>query len=97
MTHTLLNTLVAMVPTGMTFLASAIMFVREKRLWSVLQLLGTTGAVVVALTHFCEALHIFPSMHWGQERSVGHYLDLSGALLGIILVPGGGIYFRRWR
>jgi hypothetical protein len=88
MNCTLLKALVAMAPAGVLFLASIIIFVRQKRLWSVLQLLGTTGAVVVVLTHFCEALQLFPSMQWGHQHSVGYYLDLSGAILGIILIPG---------
>jgi hypothetical protein len=32
---------------------------------------------MVVLTHLCEALHLFPWMHWGLENSVGHYLDPS--------------------
>ena len=89
MNYTLLKALVAMVPAGVLFLAAIIIFVRQKRLWSVLQLLGTTGAVVVVLTHCCEALQLFPSMQWGHQHGVGHYLDLSGTILGIILFPVG--------
>jgi hypothetical protein len=61
----------------------------RKRLWSVLQLLGSAGMVVILLTHFCEALQLFPWMHWGEEHSIGHYLDLSGAVVAITLFPLG--------
>jgi hypothetical protein len=45
------------------------------------------GAVVSA--HVCEALGIFPWMLWGSEDSVGHYLNLGSALLGLTLFPLG--------
>jgi hypothetical protein len=45
--------------------------------------------VIVALAHVFEALHLFPWMHWGLEASPGHYLDLSGAVLGLTLFPIG--------
>lgn len=28
---------------------------------------------MVVVTHICEALHLFPSMHWGLKHSAGHY------------------------
>ena len=45
--------------------------------------------MVVVVTHVCEALHLLPSMYWGQPQSVGHYLDLSSAVLGLTLFPIG--------
>jgi hypothetical protein len=45
--------------------------------------------VVVVLTHFAEAFQFLPWMGWGTERSVGHYLDLTGAVLGLALFPVG--------
>lgn len=44
---------------------------------------------MVVITHLCEALQLFPWMHWGQEQSVGHCLDLSSAILGITHFPVG--------
>ena len=85
----LLKVLVALVPTCVLLLASAIMFIREKRAWSVLQLIGAAGLVLVVLTHLCEAVQLIPWMHWGEEYSLGHYLDLTSALLGITLFPMG--------
>jgi hypothetical protein len=56
-----------------------------------LRLAGSLGFLVVGGAHLCESLRVFPAMGWGQERSVGHYLDLSGALLGVVLFPAGVI------
>jgi hypothetical protein len=56
---------------------------------SFLQVLGAGCLVMVVLTHLSEALHLFPWMHWGLEQSVGHYLDLWSAVLGITLFPIG--------
>jgi hypothetical protein len=44
---------------------------------------------MVILIHVAEALHLFPWMGWGLESSVGHYLDLSSAVLGLALFPLG--------
>lgn len=89
MNPTLLKALVALVPTCVLFLASAITFVRDKREWSVLELIGAAGLVLAVLTHLCEALRLFPGMHWGEEHSIGHYLDLTSAILGITFFPLG--------
>lgn len=45
--------------------------------------------MVVVLIHLFEALHVFTGMQWGQERSAGHYLDLSFATLAATLFPIG--------
>jgi hypothetical protein len=57
--------------------------------WSFLQLIGAGCLVIVALTHVSEALDLFPWMRWGRESSLGHYLDLSSAVLGLTLFPTG--------
>jgi hypothetical protein len=54
-----------------------------------LQLAGAACLATVVLTHFCEALHLFPWMHWGDRNSVGHYLDLGSAVVGLTLFPAG--------
>jgi hypothetical protein len=89
MNVTLLKALVALVPTCMLFSGSAVLFVRRKSGSSFLQLLGAGCLVVVVLTHVSETLHLFPSMHWGLEHSVGHYLDFGSAILGLTLFPLG--------
>jgi hypothetical protein len=59
------------------------------------QLSGTACLIMVELTHVCEAHHLFPWMGWGLKHSVGHYLDLSSAILGLTLLPVGFILQRR--
>jgi hypothetical protein len=86
---TLVKALVALVPASMLFSGSAALFLRGKTVPSFLQLLGAGCLVVVILTHVSEALHLFPWMHWGDEHSIGHYLDFSSAVLGLTLFPIG--------
>jgi hypothetical protein len=45
--------------------------------------------VVVVLAHVFEALHVFPRIGWGSQNSVGHYLDLLCAILGVTLFSLG--------
>jgi len=92
MNTTLVKALVALVPMCMLFSGSVVLFLRAKTLASSLQLLGAGCLVVVVLTHVAEGLQWFPSMHWGDERSVGHYLDVSSAVLGGTLFPGGYLF-----
>jgi|SRR6266446_5139254 len=85
MNAALLKVLVALVPAGMLSCGAVVLFFRGKTMCSFLQLLGAGCLLVVVLTHVCEALHLFPWMHWGLEHSVGHYLDFWSAVLGITL------------
>ena len=85
----LIRALVALAPTCMLFSGSLVLFVRLKTVWSFLQLLGTGCLMVVVFAHISEALHVLPSMHWGSEHSIGHYLDLWSAVLGLTLFPVG--------
>jgi hypothetical protein len=93
MNITLLKALVAMVPICVLFFGSIVLFFRGKTLGSSLQLLGAGCLLMVVLTHFCEALHLFPWMHWGDERSVGHYFDFASAVLGLTLFPVGYLFY----
>jgi len=81
--------LVALVPTSILFLGSIILFLKIKTIASLLQLLGAACLLVVVLTHVCEAFHLFPSMRFGREHSIGHYLDFWSAVLGLSLFPVG--------
>jgi hypothetical protein len=38
---------------------------------------------------FCEAARLFPEMGFGLQDGLGHYIDLSCAVLGLILFPVG--------
>jgi succinate dehydrogenase/fumarate reductase cytochrome b subunit len=89
MNLTLLKALVALVPVGMLFSGSAVLFFRGRTLVSSLPLIGAVCLVVVVLTHVCEALRLFPWMHWGIENSVGHYLDFCSAGLGLAFFSTG--------
>jgi hypothetical protein len=60
MNVTLLKALVALVPAGILFVGSVLLFLRGRTLGSCLQLLGAGCLVMVVLAHICEALHLFP-------------------------------------
>src|SRR5437899_6117896 len=89
MNATLSKALIMLVPAGILFVGSVLLFLRERTLGSFLQLLGAGCLMMVILTHLCEALHVFSWMHYGQEHSVGHYLDLLSAVLGVTLFSIG--------
>jgi hypothetical protein len=89
MNFTLLNALLAMVPVSVLFFGSGILFHKGRTLGVFLQLVGAGCLLIVVLTHLCEVLHPFPWMHWGDQHSVGHYLDLVSAVLGVTLFPLG--------
>ncbi len=81
--------LVALLPACTLFAGSVVLFSTEKTLPSLLQLLGAGCLMIVVLAHVCEALGLFPSMGWGREWSVGHYLDLGSAVVGLTSFPLG--------
>src|SRR6202035_951035 len=91
----LLKAVVALVPTGLLLFWSAIGFCRSRTLPSFWQLFGAGCLLLVVLTHTCEALQLLPWMHWGDEHSVGHYLDLASAVLGVTLLPIGYFFQAR--
>jgi len=84
-----LKSLFALFPVCLLLLGAGVTFVRRRTLAAGLQVVGATALAVVVLTHVCEALHLFPGMHWGLEHSAGHYLDLACAILGFGLFPVG--------
>jgi hypothetical protein len=94
MNATLLKAIAALMLVAM-LLVGAVALVRKTRsVPHLLQLVGASGLMVVVLSHICEALGLIPWMQWGHERSVGHYLDLSSALIGITAF-GRDICFKR--
>jgi hypothetical protein len=62
---TLMRALAALVPALMLFVGSLALFMREKVISSVLQLIGAGCLVVVVLAHVCETIQLFPAMGWG--------------------------------
>lgn len=87
MSATLIKAVIAFVPTVLLMVGSTVVFLRRRDLWSGFQLFGSTCLVIVVLTHVCEALGWLRAMGWGQPDSVGHYLDLSSAVVGVTLFP----------
>ena len=89
MNVTFVKAVIALVPAGVVLCGAAILFLRQKATGNLLQLLGAGCLVLVVFAHVCEALQVFPSMLWGRPDSVGHYFDLSSAVLGLVLFPLG--------
>ncbi len=92
MNDTLSKALVALVPASVLLAGSVVLSWRVKNLFSFPQLVGAGSLVMVALTHVCEALHLFSWMGWALERSVGHCLDVSSAVVGFSLFPVGYLF-----
>ena len=86
MNATLEKAVVLAVPVALVFRFSVARFARAKTLSSLLQLLGAGCLIIVVLTHVAEALHVLPSMAWGEPHNVGHYTDLVSAVLGTTLL-----------
>jgi hypothetical protein len=92
MSSTLLVGSIVSALASVLFAGSVILLRRRKTPWSVVQLVGAACLVVVGLCHVCEALHLFPWMHWGLKHSPGHYLDFWSSVLGVILFPVGYLF-----
>jgi hypothetical protein len=91
MNTTLFIGLIVSVSAFLMFSGSIVLFLKAKTIWSFLRLVGAGCLLVVGLCHICEAVRLFPWMRWGLRDSVGHYLNLWSALLGLTLFPAGYI------
>jgi hypothetical protein len=89
MTSTLLRTIIAGVPACLLLVGASARRMKDSGPFTLLQLLGATGMMVVVFSHVCEALQLLAWMGWGREHSVGHYFDLLGAVCGLTLFPVG--------
>ena|SRR2546428_11902167 len=89
MNITLVKAVAALIPVCLLIIWSGVLFARDKTPGRFLQALGAGCLLIVVLTHVAEALDLFAFMHWGEEQSLGHYLDLSSAVLGVTLWPLG--------
>lgn len=85
----MLRALIALIPASILLSGSIVRVSSGRAIGSYLQLIGSGCLVVVVVTHVFEALHWFPSMGWGLERSAGHYVDLASGTLGVALFPLG--------
>ena len=65
------------------FFGSIALYSRKKTAPCLLQLFGAGFILVVVLVHMCEQVNWFPWMNWGARDSVGHYLNLASAVLGV--------------
>jgi hypothetical protein len=84
----LLKSLIAFVPAALLFSGSALC-ARKRVPYSFLQLVGAGALLLVVVSHIFEALHVFSWMQWGMEGSVGHYVDLFSAAIGITVFSIG--------
>lgn len=89
MNPTLLKALLASLPVFLLLSGSIVLFSRRSSLGTFSPLLGATCLLLVLLAHVFEATHLFPAMRWGEEHSLGHYLDLASAILALVLFPAG--------
>ena len=85
----LLKSLAALVPTLMLLSGSLLLHAKARTWASLVQVAGAACLLLVVITHLCEALGLLPVMRWGADNSAGHYLDISAAVLGLILFPAG--------
>ena len=94
---TLTRAALVAVPVAALLVYSVLVARRHRTIGSGLQALGAAFLIVVVMTHLAEGMHVFPRMRWGQPDSVGHYVDLCSALLGLALTPIGFVLTRRPR
>ena len=68
---------------------SVLDFVRKRSIAASVQCLGAAFLIVVVFAHIAEALSLFPSMGWGLPHSMGHYIDLTSAICGLLFLSAG--------
>jgi hypothetical protein len=79
------------------FLGVSVALFRTRRGFvSTLLAIGLGCFAVMALTHVFEAFSIFPQFGWGRPGSVGHFIDLAAAMLGVTFVAASYL-LRRYR
>ena len=89
MSMAVLKGFLALAAASLLFLGAAVFYRRHRTLDSLSLLGGTACFIVVALTHVFEAFEILQAARWGQPGSIGHYIDLGAAVLGLTLVCSG--------
>ncbi len=70
---------------------SVVRCVRRPNASASTQMLGALAALVVVLAHVAERFALWPSMGWGQPHSLGHYMDLASAVLGVGLLAAAAV------
>lgn len=95
MNAAVLKGLLALAGAGGFLAVSTALFMTRRDLGSVLLATGIGWFGVMALTHFFESFSILPAFGWGRPHSVGHFIDLAAAVLGITCVTLGFLVHRR--
>jgi formate hydrogenlyase subunit 3/multisubunit Na+/H+ antiporter MnhD subunit len=91
MNPALIKVLLVLTPTLLLLLATVALYVRTQAAAALLQALGAACLLVVVLAHVCEVLNVLPFMGWGAKGSIGHYIDLVSAILGVALLAVGAL------
>jgi len=78
--------ILALVVTCVLLAVSVARLLTARSLGSALQAVGVGCFAVVAATHIFEEFSVLPALGWGRPNSVGHFIDLTAALLGVALV-----------
>src|SRR3972149_828813 len=81
-----LRSVLAVLVAGALLFGAAVRHVRRRSPGSAAVLLATLCMLVVALTHVFEAYRVLPGPGWGRPNSVGHYIDLTAAVLGLTFI-----------
>ncbi len=81
-----MKTLLALAAACVLLIVSAAILLTRRNFGSTLVAVGIGCFGVVALTHVFEGFSILPAFGWGQPHSVGHFIDLGAALLGVVFV-----------
>lgn len=82
---------VMLAPTLVLLGTSFVSYRAKKTLPSFMQFAGASFMLVVVFAHICEGFSILAFMGWGKEGTIGHYLDLSSAILGVTLFAVGSV------
>ncbi len=83
------KSILALLLTTIVFAVAVILRRRRSTFATTLLAFGTAFFIIVAFAHVFEALTLLPAFGWGRPHSAGHYIDLTAAVLGIILVIAG--------
>ena len=77
--------------------AAVVHWRRRRSLAAVLFIAAATCFAVVAVAHVFESFSVFRVVGWGEPHSIGHYVDLSAAVLCVGLTLAGIVVtvFRR--
>lgn len=95
MSVSVLKGLLALAAACVFFCVCVARFLTRRGLSSALQALGIGCFGIMALTHVFERFSIFPEFGWGRPHSVGHFIDLVAALLGVTLMTTSFLVWRR--